>query len=193
MKCLQSNQIYLYLEKNLADSETSLIRKHLKDCPQCWKAVQERKIFTKAAESLPSLKLPPDFSSQVMEKIFPLKIPIRASILAVTVSFSFLLFALFIYFLRSGQNLIDILIDLNHSVLYFLKDALIVSTKLSKLALLLIKVIYQCFLQIFNTLSSLASALSTETKIILITLTLAIITIVFFGFKKKTLIGELYE
>ncbi len=116
MKCLQSEQIYLYLEKELPVPETALIRKHLKECPLCRKAVKERRVFIKAAESLPSLKVPQDFSRQIMGQIFPLKIPVRASILAVTACFSVMLTALFILFLSSGQNLINILINRRQQV-----------------------------------------------------------------------------
>jgi len=193
MKCLQNKQIYLYLEKELPVPETTLIREHLKECPLCRKAVKERKVFIKAAESLPSLKVPPDFSRQVMGQIFPLKIPVRASILAVTACFSVMLTALFILFLSSGQNLVNILISLNHSVLNFSKDALVVSAKISKLAVLLIKTIFQGIQQVFNYLASLTSILGPELQIILIILSLAIFTILLFGLKNKILIGEHYE
>jgi hypothetical protein len=184
MKCLHSNQIYLYLEKELPEPETALIRKHLKECPLCRKAVKERRVFIKAAESLPSLKVPQDFSKQVMGQIFLLKIPVRASILAVTACLSVMLTALLILFLRSGQNLVNILINLNHSVLNFLKDALVLSAKISKLAVLLIKIISQCIQQIFNGLASLTSILGPEFQVILIILSLVIFTIIFYGLKK---------
>ena len=193
MKCLHSNQIYLYLEKELPLPETILIRDHLEKCPLCRKAVKERRAFIKAAESLPSLKVPPDFSSQIMRQIFPLKIPVRASILAVTACFSVMLTALFILFLSSGQNLVNMLISLNHSVLNFLKDVLVVSAKISKLAILLIKTISQCIQHLFNGLASLTSILGPEFQIILIILSLAIFTIIFYGLKKKLSIGEHYE
>ncbi len=193
MKCLQDKQIYLYLEKELPLPETTLIREHLKECPLCRKAVKERKVFIKAAESLPSLKVPPDFSRQVMGQIFPLKIPVRASILAVTASFSVMLTTLFILFLSSGQNLVNILISLNHSVLNFLKGALVISAKISKLAVLLIKTISQCIQHIFSDLASLTSILGPELQIILIILSLAIFTILLFGLKNKILIGDHYE
>jgi hypothetical protein len=193
MKCLQSEQIYLYLEKELPGPETALIREHLKECPLCRKAVKERRVFIKAAESLPSLKVPQDFSRQVMEQIFPLKIPVRASILAVTACFSVMLTALFILFLRSGQTLVNILINLNHSVWNFLKHTLVLSAKISKLAILLIKTISQCIQQIFNGLASLTSILGPELQIALIILSLAIFTIIFYGLKKKLSIGEHYE
>lgn len=185
MKCLHSNQIYLYLEKELPVPETTLIRDHLKECPLCRKAVKERRVFIKATESLPSLKVPPDFSRQLMGQIFPLKIPVRASILAVTACFSVMLTALFILFLSSGQNLINILISLNHSVLNFLKNTLVLSAKISKLAFLLIKTISQCIQQIFNNLASLASILGPELQIILIILSLATFTIIYYGLKKN--------
>ncbi len=193
MKCLQSKQIYLYLEKELPEPETALIRDHLKECPLCRKAVKERRIFIKAAESLPSLKVTPDFSRQVMGQIFPLIIPVRASILAVTACFSVMLTALFILFLSSGQNLVNILISLNHSVLNFLKDALVISAKISKLAVLLIKAISQGIQQIFNDLASITSILGPKFQIILIFLSLAILTIIFYGLKKKLLTGKHYE
>jgi len=104
-----------------------------------------------------------------------------------------MLIALFILFLRSGQNLVNILINLNHSVWNFFKHTLVLSAKISKLAVLLIKTISQCIQQIFNGLASLTSILGSELQIIFIILSLAIFTIIFYGLKKKLSIGEHYE
>jgi predicted anti-sigma-YlaC factor YlaD len=69
MSCLSLEQAYLYLEGELEPAESRLVERHLDLCPGCRRAVEERKILHEAALTLPSVEVPPDFSSRVLDRI----------------------------------------------------------------------------------------------------------------------------
>jgi len=69
MNCMDPDRIYLYLEEELSAQEKHLVEAHLLICDTCRRAVEERRFFLEAANSLPEAELPADFSRQVMKAL----------------------------------------------------------------------------------------------------------------------------
>ncbi len=190
MTCLRVDQIYLYLEEELSSSENERIEKHLVSCPKCQNAVQERRLLLQAANSLPVWDTPADFTSQIMARIFPSRVPIWKWIAVSAAGFSSAALVLLAYFLISGQSLVGSLNSLGHSTLDAFRSASVLFLKVVKLLSLLIRVIVQIFGIIVDFFARLTTIISPEIQIVLITLTLILSVSLFFGVRKKILTGE---
>ncbi|NIO49960.1 MAG: hypothetical protein GTN73_11095 [Candidatus Aminicenantes bacterium] len=190
MKCLSINQIYLYIEKELSLSENKKIEEHLATCRKCKKALEERRPLLQASENLPLWKTPPDFTQQVMARIFPLRVPLSAWLTAAYAGLGSTTLAIFILFLVAGQHFSSLLTSLNHSLWNFVRNLSPVFVKLVKVASLFIKALQQFFGYIIKTFTSLTTIISPQVQIIIITIAIILIAFSIYGIKRKILIGE---
>lgn len=190
MTCLGVDQIYLYLEDELSSSENKRIEKHLAYCSKCQNAVQERRLLLQASDSLPLWDTPADFTSQVMARIFPSRVPIWKWVAVSAAGFSAAAIGLLGYFLISGQSLVGSLNSLGHRTLDVFRSVSVLFLKLVKLLSLLIRVIVQIFGIILEFFARLTTIISPEVQIVLITLTIILSASIFFGVRKKILTGE---
>jgi len=190
MKCLSLEQIYLYIEKEVSPSESNKIEKHLATCRKCRNALEERRSLLKASESLPLWQTPPDFTQQVMARIFPIRVPISAWLTAAYAGLGSISLAIFILFLVTGQNFSNLLTSLNHSLLNFIKNTSPVFVKLFKIASLFVKALQQLFEYIIKAFAAFTTIISPQVQIIIITIAIILIAFSIYGIKRKILIGE---
>ena len=190
MKCLSIEQIYLFIEKELPLSENKKIEEHLATCRKCKNALEERKHLLQASENLPLWQTPPDFTQQVMARIFPIRVPLSAWLTAAYAGFGSIILAIFILFLVIGQNFSSILTSLNHSLWNFVRNLSPVFVKLFKVASLFIKTLQQFFEYIIKVFASLTTIISPQVQIIIITTAIILIAFSIYGIKRKILIGE---
>jgi len=190
MKCLNIKQIYLYIEKELEAAENKKIEEHLASCLKCRNAFEERKLLVQAAESLPLWETPPQFTQQVMARIFPLKVSPFAWLRVLAAAFTSISLALLILFLATGQNLSTLIFSLNHTFWSYVRDFLPISVKLLKLASLLLKVVQQLSGYLLKALSWLTTLVSPQLQLIMAMVTIILIALFIYGIKRKILIGE---
>ena len=190
MKCLSLEQIYLYIEKEVSLSESNKIEKHLAACRKCRDALEERRSLLQASESLPLWQTPPDFTQQVMARIFPIRVPISAWLTAAYAGLGSISLAIFILFLITGQNFSTLLTGLNHSLLNFIKSISPFFVKLFKIASLFVKALQQLFEYIIKAFASFTTIISPQIQIIIITIAIILIAFSIYGIKRKILIGE---
>lgn len=190
MKCLGIDQIYLYLEKELASEENKKIEEHLNTCLKCKNALEERSLLLRAADSLPLWQLPPDFSQQVMTRIFPAKVTLREWLTAVAVGFSSITGTLLAFFMLTGQNLTTFLSNVSHTLWNSLRNIVLIFVKLFKLASLLINVFQQFAGYLFDNFARLTTLIRPEVQIIIVTFSIILVVSLIFGIKRKILIGE---
>lgn len=190
MKCLTIEQIYLYIEKELTASESKKIEEHLAACPKCLKAFKERKHLHQAVESLPLWQTPPDFTRQIMSRIFPAKVSLLTWLSAAATGFASTILAFFIFFLATGQNISDLIISLNYTLWNFVKNLSLIFVKLFKLTSLAFEILQQFFGFLFKTVASLTTIVSPQTQIIIIAITIILTISLIYGIKRKIFIGE---
>jgi len=190
MSCLRIDQIYLFLEGELSSAEVSTIKEHLSLCPKCKKAVEERRMLLRASESLPVLETPPDFTRQVMRKIFPKKISLPSLLIAEASGFSAEALMIFALFLLTRKSLLSIFVGFNHVVQSFMLNLSVVSAKLVKLVSIFAEIIFLLFKYIFKGFFFLTTILSADVQIILIFITLILSFLLLYGVRKKILTGE---
>jgi hypothetical protein len=190
MNCLGFDQIYLFLEGELAPMEHRLVDDHISACAKCKIAVEERKLLVEASQSLPVWEIPQDFTQHILARIFPTRISRRDWIVTISIGLSSAVLAFFAVFLISGQNLADLFINLNQTALSLFQNIVVLLVKTAKLISVGIQVIFKLASLILKGLTSLTTIINTELQIGLIALTVVITALLLLGAKRKLLAGE---
>jgi hypothetical protein len=190
MKCLSLEQIYLFLEKELSPAENRRIHAHLTACPKCKKALDERRLLLQAAEGLPLWTTPPDFTHQIMARIFPIRVSPFAWLGAVASGFATMVLTLFVFTLVTGQNLSDLLLSFYHTLLNLVKNLSPLFVKILKLATIFLKILQQIGELLIKGLTLLTTIISPQVQIILISIAIIAIISSIYGIRKKLWIGD---
>ena len=190
MSCLRIDQIYLFLEGELSSEEYRSVKDHLSACEKCRRAVQERKLLLEASESLPLWKTPRDFTQRVLDSIFPQKITLRDWIVTASVGLSTAVLAFFVVYLVSGQNLADLFVHLNQSVLSLFQNIVVVLVKAAKLISIGVQVIFKIASLILKGLASFSTLLSPHFLFGITALAVILTVLVLFSAKRKLFVGE---
>ena len=190
MRCLTLEQIYLYLEEELTVPENQKIEEHLIACPKCTRAFEERKRLHQAVENLPLWQTPPDFTQQIMARIFPVKVSLRAWLGAGAAGFASAMLAFLFFWLATGHNISDLLINFNHTLWNFVKNISLIFVKLFKLASLIVKLLQQFFGFLLKAVAWVTTLINPQIQIIIITIIIILTVSFFFGIKRKIHIGE---
>ena len=190
MKCLGIDQVYSYLEKELSSEENKKIEEHLATCLKCKKALEERSLLLQAADSLPLWQIPPDFTQQVMARVYPDKVTLRQWLTAVAVGTSSIVATLLAFFIFTGQNLTTFLSGITHTLWNLVRNIAIIFIKLFKIASLLITVARQLVEHVFENFARLTTLISPEVQISIITFSILLFTFLILGIRRKILIGE---
>ncbi len=190
MGCLTIAQIYLFIENELAVDEVQKIQKHLSKCAKCRNMVEERQVLVQAADTLPQIELPPNFTQQVMAKIFPSRIPSRVWIRATAGGLSTLTFAFFLFFVLSGKNLADLFVSINLFLLPAIRTLSTGVVKTFKLLWHLINIIAQFLDFALKGFGKMMTILSLEVQIGIITITFIASALIFITLRKKLMFGE---
>lgn len=190
MKCLTIEQIYLYIENELSPSENKNVENHLRVCPICQKALEERKLLSQAAESLHLWEPPPDFTQQVMARIFPPKVSLPAWLGTLATGFASMVLCFLILTLVTGQNLKSLLLSFTEAVFDFIKYLIPLFVKVLKLASVLVTIVQRFAEFLLKGLTLLTSIISTEVQIIIISTTIILIVSSIYFLRRKLLFGE---
>lgn len=190
MGCLTIAQIYLFIENELAVDEVQKIQKHLSTCEKCRNMVEERQVLVQAADTLPQIELPSNFTQQVMAQIFPSRIPFRVWIRAAAGGLSALTFAFFLFSVLSGKNLADLFVSINKFLLPALRTLSIGGVKAFKLLWHLINILAQFLDFALKGFGKLMTILSPEVQIGIVTITLIASSLIFLTLRKKLMFGE---
>jgi hypothetical protein len=189
MDCLGADQIYLYLEGELNKGETAVINEHLAVCPECRRAMEDRKLLLEAASSLSTWEVPAGFSEQVMGRLFPYRPALGQALLTATIGSFLIISGLLATFIFSGQSLFNFLVSFNQTILNGLSSLTVMGARLVKLATLLVKVLYRFSGFLWESFSRLTTILSPEVQAGLIILTLIVSASLFYGIRHKVLVG----
>lgn len=190
MKCLNLEQIYLYIEKELSQARNREIKEHLAICQKCRNAFEERNLLVKAAKSLPLWETPPEFTRQVMTRIGRVKALPSAWIKTAVAALTSISVSLLIIYLATGQNLSTLVFGLNHSLWNYVRNFLPALLKLFKLASLIFGVIQQFAGYLLKAFSWLKALTSFQFQLTLSIIAVILIAILIYGIKRIILIGE---
>lgn len=190
MKCLTVEQIYLYLEKELASSENKSVEQHLASCLKCKDALEERRFFHQTIESLPSWQVPSGFTQQVMDRIFPAKAPLWGWLAALAGGFLTFIITLGIYLLATGQNLSSIFINFSQNLWAQMKNLSLVFIKFFKLIYVILKIIRELIEHILSGFLQISTIIGPEVQIPITIILVLTSSFIIYGIRRKILIGE---
>lgn len=190
MSCLKIVEIYAYLDGESPADQREKIERHLSACPKCREAVEERKLLTEAASSLPSLDIPTDFTGRVMAKIAPAKRHLPVWLIAFAAGLSSLVLLLIIVAISGGKYLLSLLTTLNHSMWEYAKNVAVFIAKLVTILSLAGKVLSLLTQPFYKGLTLLTTLISPGVQIFIITLTLVLFITFFYVLRKKFMMGE---
>lgn len=174
MNCLTIEEIYKYIDNELKDVERQKVEKHLSTCSRCLHAVEERKLFTQAAESLPDLKLPDDFSQAILNRIFPPKISIKGWLAAFAGGIASAAIAFAFFLILSGYDSATTLINIYRALIDTFRNISVLAAKFVKTTILLFKVMVKITGYGIKGIVGAANLLNTETQFILIVITIVL-------------------
>lgn len=190
MSCLSAEKIYMYLEKELSPPEEKRVERHLSRCLKCRNALEERKFFLQAVEGLPSWQVPANFSQQVMDRIFPVKVSLWEWLSALAGGFLTFLLALTICILATGQNLASLFLSLQQTIWGTIKNSSLVLIKFFKVISVFLTTVRQLLESLFKGLLQMLTVFSLELQILLISILILASFLIIYGMRRKFLIGE---
>jgi len=143
-----------------------------------------------AAESLPPLQVPSDFTQQIMARIFPQKSQIGLWIAALATGFSLVVAIFLAAFLQSDLSLAGTFIQLNRSLWSFVSHLSVFFIKLIKIISLAFNLLVQLSSYIYRALTSMTSVIGIEVQITLVVLTILLSVTAVYGVRRKIWSGE---
>jgi len=190
MNCLNIGEIYKYIDNELNEVERKKIEKHLSTCSKCSHAVEERKLITQAAESLPDLKLPQDFSQAILNRIFPPKISLKSWLTAFAGGIAAAAAAFISFILISGYNSANTLLNIYRALIDSFRNMSVLAAKFIKTTTLLLKIMVKFIGYLIKGIVGAANLLNTETQLVLIFFTAGISLLVLIKVRRHMSNGE---
>lgn len=190
MTCLGIDRIYAYLDGELSTREQAELEAHIARCPACREAVEDRRRLQTAAREIPPLRVPPDFTAQVMLRLRLELVPLRDILIAASLGLAAMLVTMLSVFLWSGQSLFDFLVGLNHSALQSLQAFFVTCAKLFKTLILILRVLSRSFGSLLEALARSVSTLRPEVQAGIIMAVMIFCAGLFILIRKKSVIGD---
>lgn len=190
MSCLRVDEVYSYLEGELSSGATRMIEDHLDSCPRCREAVEERRILAHAADSLPRLEAPSDFSQRVMAAIFPAKILLLSWLGGLGFWLSSVLLFLTVFLMTTGRDGVRFLFHLNENLWAALKNAALFFARLAALLSAFSTLLEQIGEGLLKTASAVTGLPGAPVAFLVLGLTILFLFGLIFGAGKRYLFGE---
>jgi predicted anti-sigma-YlaC factor YlaD len=189
MSCLKIGDLYDYLEGGLSAERSGGVEDHLRVCPRCRRALEERKLIAEAASSLPPFEVPEDFPKRVMSRLSAAKARNSAWLIALT-SGSSLLILISGVLIVSGRSALEFLTSANRAFWESAKTAAVFMAKLAALISLTGRTLRSLLEAGTKSLSVLTSFVPPGLQIFVIVLALGILASLLYGLRKKFSIGD---
>jgi predicted anti-sigma-YlaC factor YlaD len=179
MTCLKVEQLYAYLEGELAGRDKTALEDHLAACEKCRDALETRKDLLAAAETLPPFDVPPDFAQSIMDRLSPAaaksKIPLPGRLAAAAVGLATFGITISVVSLISRRSLSQLFLGLNRFFWNAVQGFATTLAKLAKYIVLTFKILGQIAGAILEIFKALTSVIGPETQIIFLCVTMILV------------------
>lgn len=189
MNCLSIREIYRYLEGDLPEGRAAQVEHHLAGCTACNEMLEDRKHLLQACRRLPLWQVPPDFARQIMDRLFPQRLSLGRAFLTAMSGTAVIVTAMFLIFVFSGENLLNLLMSLNQSILDGLRDLAVYGAKFVKMVTLLAKAVGQFSQFFWESLTRLSGLPGTALHVALVIIGILFTASLIFGAKRLLPIG----
>jgi len=190
MSCLSPERIYSYLDGILPAEEARQAEDHLSSCAGCRAALEERRMLARAAESLPPLELPPDFSVRIIAALSSGKVTLRSWLAALAFWLSSVVVTLGLFVLITGERGGGFLLSLIQAAWAGLKNAILLFARFATLVILAGRAIRYIVTFLVKGMILVTSLVSPGIQAAAIVLFLAILIGLWFLVGRGRLVGE---
>lgn len=190
MDCLGIDKIYLYLENQLSPEEEQAILKHIAGCGKCREALEERKIFQQAAETLPQWQVPPGFTEKVVQSALKFQISLKEIIPSFFIGIFMISSLAFFLIISKGTSLSNMLTHVFRSLLSSIENISIFLSKAAKIAWIFLSLSLDFAVWSISRLKHILSIFSPEILAFLCISSLLTVILASFFLKKKFALGE---
>lgn len=190
MSCLRPDRMDLYLEGELDAAERREFEAHLRNCPDCRGALDDRRAFERAFSSLPPIEVPPGFAAAVMARIPAERRHAFGWLAALLSGTGAVLAALLGYHLVTGESLAGILFAAGRAVAGFAGRAVVLVAKALGLLGVLLDAAGDLAKALWKGLGIFSVFLRPEVVGLILVLAFALSVLVVVGVKKIVSLGE---
>jgi predicted anti-sigma-YlaC factor YlaD len=178
MDCLRVDRLYLYLEGEFSPEDASGLEAHLAVCAACREALAERRRLVEAAETLPAIEVPADFSRSIMARLAPAPghVHVGRWLAAAAAGWTVIGLAIAAATLLSGGRLSQLLVDLNRGFWNYFQGMAFLAGKVVKLAVIGLKIVLQVAARALDGVKFLTSLIGPEVQIAIVITALLLIT-----------------
>jgi hypothetical protein len=184
MKCLTMARLYDYLEGLLEEQEKKKVDRHLRACSRCRQVAEDRRRMLEAFRTLPSLKLPADFTGRVMEAAFPRKRPQPRWLWGLAAGLASLLLFSALLAVLSARSWPELMADSSRMLWGVLQSGLTIVAKAVRLIATLFKVMAQLVQTVWQGLNVLAELISPAALVLTLSGLIFVTAASYFGFRK---------
>ena len=190
MSCLRPDRMDLYLEGELDAAERREFEAHLRLCPDCRKALEDRRAFEGAFSSLPPIEVPPGFAAAVMARIPAERRHAFGWLVALLSGTGAILAALLGYHLVTGESLGGILFAAGRAVVDFAGRAVVLLAKAIGLLGVLLDAAGDLAKALWKGAGIFSAFLRPEVISIILVLAFGLSVLLILGVKKIVSLGE---
>jgi len=190
MNCLGPERIYSYLDGLLPAEEARRVEDHLASCALCRDALEERRLLARAAESLPPLELPADFTLRVMAAVLPQQVSLRSWLTGFAVWLFTIFISLGVLAIATGERGGSFLMSLNQAAWHGLKNASLLFARFAALLVVTGRIVRSAGGLLVKGVLFLTSLLSPGVQAAAIALSLTFLAGLWFLLRKRRPIGE---
>ncbi|MGB7296689.1 MAG: zf-HC2 domain-containing protein [Candidatus Aminicenantales bacterium] len=189
MKCLRLSDLYEYLEGGIPPELAKDIEGHLRVCPRCRRAVEERRRIAEAASSLPPFEVPEDFPERVISRL-PQSQPQSPLWLIALAAGTFALTLISVALIASGKSGLEFIRSAGGTFWESIKTAAVLAAKVAAFVSLIGRTLRSLLEAGAKGLSLLTSFVPPGIQVFILVLALGILATFFYGMRKKLSIGD---
>jgi predicted anti-sigma-YlaC factor YlaD len=189
MSCFNAENIYRYLDGELDQAERRDFERHVDACPKCRRAVEERRLLTEAAGSLPALELPADFSARVMARLERPRVTVFGWLAISAGSFASVVMLVVGVLTIGARSITDLVLGTESFLTSTLKNGAVLFGRATSLINLCFRVIYHFLAALWDGLAGVTAIIPLPWIAAITVVLLAVVTTSYLTMRKLFL-GE---
>lgn len=190
MTCVRPERMDLYIEGELPAAERREFEEHVDCCPDCRRALEERRLFERALSSLRAIEIPQGFAGAILDRLPPSPGAAFGWLASAVTGFLALLTALLGYYLSTGESVVDILDSMGRSTLTFISLTVPLLAKVFSLSRVSVRLVRDLGTALLKGLAAFSSPVRPEFLALGLFLGIILSVLAVFGVKRILSFGE---
>ncbi|MBN2409380.1 MAG: zf-HC2 domain-containing protein [Candidatus Aminicenantes bacterium] len=189
MSCPRISDLYEYLDGGMSPQKVNNIEGHLRVCPRCRRAVEERRLIAAAASSLAPFDVPEDFPERVMSRL-PGSQPRSRGWLAALAAGTSVLTLILVVMIASGKSGLEFMKGAGGTFWESIKTIALITAKAASFVSLVGRTLRTLLEAGVKGLSLLTSFVPPGAQVFILVVVLGVLATFFYGMRKKLSTGD---